>query len=339
MSLYLSKSRRCAIALGLGLLLNTLIFSSAPVSAASSKDEQSVLKYGEMCAQEIAEIPPFNCDDGTVVPITVDGKTPSQYTSGMTCDRPALLPYESDTFGQCTPYSRIIDLSHGKTQISAFCRREYLRDPKSPMFDEVDIVLHAQDSGKTCWFHAQSPKGDTKGFNASRVPPPNEKTPPPGQPAADKFWWPPAPTSDKNCGGCHDAEPTMYSPWLGQVWQHVPTDPLGHYINLGKDFAKWHSNSISTRDNTCIGCHRIGDQASCSIYIQMAAGITTAPGADDLAKSYPLSHWMPVNNDNSLAFWNVAHIKSINDLMTCCKDPKNAICTIAPIMTPEGKGR
>jgi hypothetical protein len=335
MKTHLATISRRALALGLGMCFGVLCFSAA------AADDPSVLKYGQMCAQEIGEIPPFNCDDGTVVPITVDGKTPSpgQYTAGMTCDRPALLPYGAETFGQCTPYSRILNLSRGKTQISAFCRREYLREPNSPMYDEVDIVLHAQDSGKTCWFHAQSAPGDTKGFNASRVPPPNEKTPPPTQPSAEKFWWPPAPTSDKNCAGCHDAEPYMYSPWLGQKWEYVPTDPLGHYINLGEDFAKWHSSGISTRDNTCVGCHRIGNQASCSTYIPMAAGMMDATGGNNLAKSYPLNHWMPVNNDNSQAFWNVTHEKSIRDLLTCCADPKNPICTITPIITPEVKSK
>jgi len=323
-----------ALSVGIGVFHSAFADAPAEVSPSAPSSHQSVLQYGQMCAKLIGEIPPFDCNKGTIVPITVDGKTPEKYTKGMTCDRPALLPYDKDTFGQCTPYSKILNLSHDKIQISAFCRRTYLRDPDSVMFDEVDIILHSKESGNTCWFHAQSKPGDSKGFNASRVPPPNEKVPPRSKPAAANFWWPPAATAKKNCASCHDADPFMYSPWLGQVWHMVPTNPLGRYSNLGKDFAKWQSNSISTRDNTCVGCHRIGNQASCSTYIPMATGQIIAPGSNGIAKSYPHSHWMPVNNDQSEAFWTKANVESVHKLMTCCKDPKNAMCAITPIITP-----
>ena len=136
----------------------------------------------------------------------------------LTCDRPAMLLYETSegskpVFGQCSPYSRVLDLSDGDKQISAFCRRKYLRDPQSPMYDEVDIILHSVKNGATCWFHSeltQDPEG--RGFDSSRVPPPNEVTPPKGQVAAADYWWSPAKTATKQCGSCHDADPFMYSP-------------------------------------------------------------------------------------------------------------------------------
>src|SRR4051812_17874817 len=101
---------------GLGLCLNAF----HPAMAKAPSQPQSALQYGETCVQMIGEIPPFDCNQGTIVPITVDGKTPEHYTKGMRCDRPALLPYDADSFGQCTPYSKILNLSHDKVQISAF---------------------------------------------------------------------------------------------------------------------------------------------------------------------------------------------------------------------------
>jgi hypothetical protein len=321
-------------------LLSALCLAAAVGGAHAATPKivtQSLQEYGQECAEMIGQIPAFDCLDGTIVPITVDGKTPTEYTSGMTCDRPALLPYKPDSFGQCTPYSRILNFSRDKVQISAFCRREQLRDPKSAMFDEVDIIAHNANSGKTCWFHAEDKPGQRGGFDASRVPPPNEKVAPPKRVSAKDFWWTPGRTAQKNCASCHDADPFMYSPWLGQVWHKVPTDPLGRYSNIGKDFASWHSNSISTRDNTCVGCHRIGDQASCSVYIPMATGKISPKGGDAMAMSYPLSHWMPVNNDQTKAFWTKANLESLQKIMTCCDDPKNPICTITPIITPASK--
>ena len=314
------------------LLLSTLA-SPLPVAAGG----QTLLEYGQMCSEMIGAVPAFDCTKGEVVPITVNGQTPAEYSKGMSCDRPSLLEYGKNTFGQCTPYSRIHDLSYndaqkGAVQITAFCRREFLRPPESPFYDEVDIVLHSVKSGATCWFHAEYKEGSSSGFDASRVPPPNEVKPPPGKVAANQFWWQPARTATKNCGGCHDADPFMFSPWIGQKWDKVPTDPLGKYHHLGPDFAKWQSSSISTRDNTCVGCHRIGNQESCKSFIRWASGMgTPPPGGNAVANSYPLSHWMPVSNNQSREFWGNVHQGSVNELLTCCADPKNPICTITPI--------
>ena len=225
------------------LLLYSLLTLATHTHAADGKLSPQVA-YGQQCAREIAKIPAFDCNSGTAVPITVDGKTPLEYTKAMTCDKPAMLPYSNDGNGQCIPYSKILDLSQGATQISAFCRRKYLRPENGSTFDEVDIILHSVQTGKTCWFHAES--GDSNGFDASRVPPPDEAVPPAGKVAASAFWWPPKATAKKDCGLCHDADPFMFSPWLGQVWQKVPTNPLGKYSHVGDAFKGWHSSAIVT---------------------------------------------------------------------------------------------
>jgi hypothetical protein len=314
--------------------------TGGPRHLAQNKDPRRAVEYGKMCAAMIGKIRPFSCLEGTIVPITVDGKTPASYRPGMTCDRPALLPYGEGGFGQCTPYSRLLDLSYGKTQISAMCRREQLRDQDSPYFDEVDIVAHNADNGETCWFHSESGPGQKlTGFDASRVPPPDEVKPPAQRIAAGQFWWSPKATAGKQCLSCHDADPFMYSPWIGQLRYLLPADPLGRYSNVGQEFAQWHSNSISTRDNTCVGCHRIGDQMSCKLYVETAAGRKDVTGGNLLSKSYPLSHWMPVNNGQSKQFWEQANLKSLNELLDCCNDPSNPVCTIKPIVTPSKAGK
>ncbi|OXI15769.1 hypothetical protein [Burkholderia sp. AU15512] len=315
--------RTCIAALALLL--------AAPAPFAAEGADASLHEYAQQCTDEIGEIPAFDCNSGTDVPITVNGSVPARYAAHMTCDRPALLPYDAPTSGQCTPYSKILDLSHGDTQISAFCRRKQIRENRSPYYDEVDIVLHHVRNGKTCWFHAD--KGGTGGMDASRVPPPNEKTPPPGRPSAAEFWWKPAATATKRCVSCHDASPVMYSPWIGQVWNRVPTDPWGKYVNLGADFASWTSHAISTPGNTCIGCHRIGDQNSCKIYVPLAAGLLPPPkGSNPLASRYPLTHWMPIDNNRSRDEWNAANVKSVSDLLACCsaRGKNDPMCTFTP---------
>jgi hypothetical protein len=134
----------------LRVLVLLLMFAARSTFAAGTAD-QTLLQYGQQCADEVGEIPAFSCDAGTTVPITVNNHVPKRYVANMTCDRPALLPYESPTSGPCTPYSKIINLSHGETEISAFCRRKMIRADQSPLYDEVDIVLHNTANGKTCW--------------------------------------------------------------------------------------------------------------------------------------------------------------------------------------------
>jgi len=314
--------------------MRMLLVSLSWLCACAASAGQSLTDYANMCARDIGPIPAFDCTQGELVPITVHGQEPLAYTQGMSCDRPALLPYDQKgNFGQCTPYSRIHNLSQGHIKISAFCRREFLRPAESPLYDEVDIVMHNLKSGATCWLHAQNKPGQKPGFDASRVPPANELLPPPGKVAAKDFWWQPAATASKNCGACHDADPFMYSPWLGQKWAQVPQDPLGKYFHLGKDFTGkgWQSAALSTRDNTCVGCHRIGNQESCKTFIEYASGRKVPAGGNDWANSYPLNHWMPVQNAQSQAFWQQVHGDSVDQLLECCRHPQKPGCSLMPI--------
>ena len=81
----MSTVRALTVALATMLLL-------VPSKPRAADDAYDVVRYGRDCAKLIAEAPPFNCLDGDVVPITVDGKTPETWTRHMTCDRPAYLP-------------------------------------------------------------------------------------------------------------------------------------------------------------------------------------------------------------------------------------------------------
>jgi hypothetical protein len=333
--------------LALHLLISGTVFAG--------QHEQTLLEYGAQCAREIGEIPPFDCDSGTDIPITIDGKPPGPRESPKRCDKPSLL-VPTDTPGQCIPYSKVLNLSRGNTQISVYCRRNRLRPDRCRYYDEVDIVLHHTGNGKTCWFHAQAPtqskpdpgedscptpsRNKDNGLDASRVPPPNEKTPPAGHVSAVEFWQTPAATARLNCMSCHDAGPYIYSPYIGQVWDKIPTDPWGKYSSIGAAFAHGPLLVIATPGNTCIGCHRIGSDHSCDIYLRLSAGKKPAPGNDLAANSYPLNHWMPTNNTMSPAQWSAANKKSVDALLSCCqhKNRKDPDCTLTPIPTGEKKG-
>ncbi|SDE17342.1 hypothetical protein SAMN05421548_13544 [Paraburkholderia lycopersici] len=304
----------------------------AAIPLAAIAREQSLLEYGEQCAREIGEIPPFDCNDGTDIPITVDGKPPAQGDAPKLCDKPSLLHPTADAAGQCLPYSKILNLSRGNTQISAYCRRNALRADKDPLYDEVVVVAHHSGNGKTCWFQSRA---RANGIDASRVPPPSEKTPPSGHPSAVEFWTTPAriAAAKPTCIACHDAGPFIFSPYIGQVWDKIPTDPLGRYSNIGAAFSAYRPTTITTPGNACIGCHRIGSDQSCRVYIGLSAGRLSAPGNDAHANRYPLSHWMPTDNTMSEAQWNEANVRSVDALLACCKDKthRSPNCTFTPV--------
>lgn len=313
---------------------------------------QSIVEYGNQCREEVGEIKPFDCTTGTDIPITVNGETPSDYPEYMTCDRPSLFSPDQRAPWQCMPYSKILNLSHDDVQVAVYCRRLTYRKPDDPHYDAVDIVAHNIRSGKTCWFsaktldaaippksasasdtawHAPTSRADVpKGIDASNVPSPTQLKRVEDQRTVSAFWSSPSDTAAKHCVTCHDASPYLYSPFIGQVWDKMPADPLGKYENIGRDFAAWpRAFGIKTVGNTCTGCHRVGSQESCRWYVPFASACLSPPGAGDAAHRYPLDHWMPVNTDAiNPHTWDAANVKSVHDLLECCLDRehKNPKC-------------
>lgn len=63
-----------------------------------------------------------------------------------------------------------------------------------------------------------------------------------------------------------------------------------------------------------------------TIYVPLAAGLLPPPkGGNRLASSYPLTHWMPIDNNRSRDEWNAADAKPVRDLLECCSARGSAI--------------
>ena len=305
----------------------TLAALQAPVR---SETPENVLSYGAQCAALIAPIQPFNCLDGEIIPITQNGK-PVTDKSPSDCDRPTQLLAESVKWpeGRCVPFSRTLLLADGATQVTAICRRKRFRAAGDPRFEEVDVVAHSVRTGATCWFAAH--RDDDEPFPASRVPPPDEVTPPAGQVAAANFWNGPVKVAHENCAGCHDNSPFMFSPFMGQVWHKVPTDPFGRYESIGAAFKRsTPMASVDPPGNTCTGCHRIGTTSSCKIdFLVNISAIppqTSAGGANG-----PPKYWMPLIHGLSEEAWQKLNSSSIAALQRCCDDPKRPECRVKDI--------
>jgi hypothetical protein len=238
----------------------------------------------------------------------------------MTCDRPSLLPNGADSDGQCVPGSRILNLTEGTKQISVMCRMKKMRPDGSMQFDEIDIIAHNSVSGATCWFQKSALSGAT--VDGTTVPSPTD-------PASAVYFNAPERVVDDGCGACHDNDPFMYSPFVGQVWGHVPTNPFGpyHHVNLsGLGFDRWPLTQILPRDSTCTACHRIGVNETCGQLTDWATGLQIPPGANPLGATYPLSHSMPPYHGQSEAAWHQINAASVAAITACCLDPTQPMC-------------
>lgn len=315
----------------LSALVLAVVALAAPAGAQTTMEV-----YGESCTEAIGPVPEFDCADGVAVPVTIDG-TPVTDRAPATCDRPALLDNGTDSDGQCVPFSRILNLSTETAQISVMCRQKRYRPEGSTDYDEIDVIAHNPVSGATCWFQAKAAPGGT--VSGQAVPSPTEAS-------DDSFWQEPERVARDGCGTCHDNDPFMYSPFVGQVWAHVPVNPFGPYehVDPGFGFAAWPTHAMNIRDSTCTGCHRIGSgmltlrepgatekPGTCGQLAAWMTGLEPVPGSDDLASSYPLNHAMPPDFGQSEDAWNVIYAQSSAMVQSCCKDPRQEICGLTPI--------
>ena len=304
---------------------------------AGAAQAETLYEYGRQCAEQISEIPAFNCMAGEEIPITIDGKAVPPQPAPPRCDRPSLLPqHDAGSQGQCVPGSRALVLRDDKTaQISAVCRKQVARPAGSPLFDEINVISHSVKDGKTCWFtaKAKAPLSEGAGIDGRAVPSPSTLAR--LVPGADKVWLSPYEVAFKQpaCIGCHDSGPFMYSPYIAQTTM-LPGDPFGYYQPkaIGEDFkrawAKLNAFGITTRGNTCTACHRMGNMNSCQVAMKQSTANAPQEGGDDWSKKFPQSHWMSPGNLHSKAQWDEQFSDSLKKLAACCDNPQGAGCRV-----------
>ncbi len=298
-----------------------------PGAQSAQEAAMDIRDYARLCRDRVGEIPAMDYRRGEIVPITVDGEVPSVYQPNMSCDRPSLLPTSCD--GVCTPYTRLLRLrDDAEAQMVVMFRRKIIRPADSYLFDEIDLIVHNVANGDTCWFQASADNPDCDpdtGLDGRNVPQPDS-------PRGARFWNPPTDTVKARCGHCHDNDPFYYSPYVAQVTSQLPANPFGKYNNSIGPFKAWPKPmSITTRGNTCIGCHRIGVEYTCREGILQSSGVLSSTGEDELAESYPYSHWMPPHNFWTKRQWDVIYQESVELLRRCCEDHDAEGCTVTPI--------
>jgi hypothetical protein len=332
------------------------------------------IRYAERCSKAIGYVKPFSClESGQVVPITKDGVV--QNSIPDKCDRAVYLEGPD----RCGPFTRVGQLTlytdktytTPKTNISAvfFCRHyndastvnvtgeENSSGANYPYFKDVAIIAQDHATGKSCYFQALGPGGES--LYGRRVPPPSEtdeewaqntteEEKAKGAQPASSFWLRPSAIAQIHCITCHDNDPFMHSPWIDQVKVLnssgqptarllVPSQPFLPYKVIGKDFGfeRWDTSyHFNLPENACTSCHRMSVMKTCRSWVkdafplheegQAVVGQYYTPGRlSDKGKSHPYHHWMPPPPRNPAAMpdWEASlseYEDSVKQLRNCC---------------------
>jgi cytochrome c553 len=306
---------------------------SITTRTADPDENYDITTYAKECSERLGRLPAFNCLDGEIIKIEVNGEVPSHgypefagdNNGDLDCDKPALLPMGSE--GRCMPWARLGRLpslrpdgsTHPDVDTVFICRRYNGRDGSYrwrdgqsydalvfPGFEDVAVIQHNRVTGETCWFQML----DSAAKDARRVPPPDEERLPADAPrtalSAREFWLSPQRTAAINCLSCHDSDPWIHTPYVAQVKDRegrpvLPSHPFGPYKNLGrKYFTDWltagrQSFSVAPREaNSCVSCHRIGSKNTCSNFAAQSIGQREAAGISAWAReNFGLTTWMP----------------------------------------------
>jgi hypothetical protein len=204
-------------ALSLLLTLAAALWSCTPVF---SFDGDKIVDYGKACKAELGPLPlTWDCLKGAILAID-----PDPAIDKKPCATPPWLPLDGD---RCVRGARLLKLDTGRanTEVRVICRRyaqvEDFETNKN--FEDVAVVGHNTDSGKTCFFQARA--GNGKLLDGTDVPSPMaDPNSPNAEEAkigkrAEKYWFTPSDLDEGSvrCSRCHDNDAWMHTPYIDQV--------------------------------------------------------------------------------------------------------------------------
>lgn len=235
------------------------VLRAANTTGCKVDPSDSLVAYAKKCKDAIGvELPAFNCDSGTLVPVTnVTGNYPNQ-----DCDRPNVLN------AMCDPGSTFQVLTQSQDAITvALCRK---KGNGVGFYGDVAVIQYNQVNGATCFFQAL-------GQLPAKVTAPSEGD------GSGKFpWMSPSSTASIQCVRCHDNGPFVRSPYLAQLsnepknrlpgtnpgpgpWdKRYSWNTTNPYSFVGSDFQSWKAYKLimSGTGSGCMNCHRLGISSS-----------------------------------------------------------------------------
>ena len=213
-------------------------------------------EHARQCETELGPIPSFQCTDGAVVPILVDGIQVDQHQSGTQCDQPAIAD------ANCRVGTRVGRIETQDAVWTFLCRNGD---------DMVQLIGHNPETGATCFFETVfevSQQSDALTVETGTV---QGLIPAPGDSDYATVWKAPARVALQRCWSCHGADAFVHSPYIDGAMTDdgervVPnvSGPDSAYYLVGDAFERRtrgneRLRSIHIEGNGCLECHRYVD--------------------------------------------------------------------------------
>lgn len=179
-------------------LLVSIILFSAQCNKTSNVVSNTALSQAKLIEAELGPIPTFNCEDGVLIPIYVNGIEVFIDQPSFGCDNP-------DLKGECLPGSRIGRIQ-GTNQDGSirpevvwvfFCRRGD---------DFAQMIGYNEITGKTAFLELNNGYLPTNAYLQ-----PNVYVPTPIDPTYEAAWKAPAEIASQNCNSCHTSDAFIHS--------------------------------------------------------------------------------------------------------------------------------
>ena len=230
--------------------------------------DQSALAYAEECAEALGPVPGFDCSEGVVVPITVDGLPVDTDQPGSNCDAPSIVE------GDCNAGTRVGRIEG--TTSSGTPNDEVVWAYLCRKYDGiVQLIGHNTESGATCFFESNWDVVDRseslsleEGLVVGSIPAPSD-------PEYAAVWKPPAEVAIQACWSCHLADPYVHTPYVdGARLPEDPSQPVipevggidSSYFLVGDVYedTEDYLRTLHIDGNGCVSCHRFSDPRSFS---------------------------------------------------------------------------
>ena len=231
-----------------------------------SDDDGTALSYAHECEQELGAVPGFDCTEGTLVPITVDGVAVDEDQSGAACDAPSIAE------GDCNVGTRVGRI--GGTDSNGEARDDVVWAYLCRKYDGiVQLIGTHTETGATCFFESEwdvVEHSDALSIEDGLVVGP---VPSPTDADYEAVWKAPGEVAGQYCWSCHMADPYIHTPYIdGARLPEDPSQPVipnvadadSLYYLVGEAFsarveASGGLNTLHIEDNACLTCHRFVD--------------------------------------------------------------------------------
>ena len=219
------------------------------------KNIGSAFAQAQLVEAELGPIPSFNCEDGVLIPIYVDGIE-------VLADQPKNACDNSDLKGDCLVVSRIGRIEGTNNDGSPrpevvwvfFCRRGD---------NFAQMIGYKETTGKTTFPELKEEYLPTNVYDQ-----PNVETPIPSDPNYVDAWKGPGNIAAQGCNSCRTSDPFIHSRWLvGAKMPNNPSEsvlpevatPSSKYCVIGNKFSSWDLKYIDIPGNSCLNCHRLSN--------------------------------------------------------------------------------